>query len=133
MDEHLRKFCLKYRVKKINCSVIHQCALFIGYLKRNGISGAKMIKGFCVCANAACRHFWVDVNSRTVDVAREISIFHTPELRYLPTKLQIDMDDSMKRIDMEDPKIVEENERLFGIWEEDPKMFWKDGHRHITV
>jgi hypothetical protein len=66
-------------------------------------------------------------------VAREISIFHTPELRYLPTKLQIDMDDSMKRIDMEDPKIVEENERLFGIWEEDPKMFWKDGHRHITV
>jgi hypothetical protein len=132
MDSHIRRFGLKYRVKKINCSVVHQCALFIDYLKRNEIQ-ANMIRGFCVCAQAACRHFWVEVGSQKIDIARELSLFHTPELKYIPTILQSTIDESMKRMDIEDPKIIEEHERLFDLWEKDLKQFWKETHRGIKI
>lgn len=124
MDEHVRKFCLRYRLKKLDCSVVHQCALFIGYLKRNGIQ-ANMIKGFCTCSMAACRHFWVEVDSQQIDIARDISLFHTPELKHMPVVLQTEIGDDVKRIDLQDPKIIEENERLFELWIENTKEFWK--------
>ena len=124
MEQLIHRFCIKYRVNKAECSVIHQCALFIGYLKRNGISST-MTKGFCTCAGAACRHFWVDADTQKIDIAREISKFHTPELEYIPTVLQYEIADDVKRIDLQDPKIVEENERLFELWNENQAEFWK--------
>lgn len=125
MDVLVKRFCLKYRVKKLNCSVIHQCALFIDFLRHNGFTG-KIVKGFCTCAAAACRHYWVEVDDQRIDVSREISKFHTPELEFIPVNLSEEIDEKMKRIDLEDPKIVEEHERLYDLWVEDYKKFWKE-------
>lgn len=133
MDPLVRRFVLKYRVKKLNCSVIHQCALFIGFLKRNGVSNAVMKKGFCVCAAAACRHYWVEVDGNRIDISREISKFHTPELEYIPVVIQETIADDVKRIDLEDPKIVEEHERLFELWEESPTNFWKESPKRLSI
>lgn len=90
-----------------------------------------MHKGFCVCASAACRHFWVEIDSQKIDVAREISKFHTPELEFMPTTLSEEISDTTKRVDLEDPKIIEEHERLFDLWTEDHKEFWKTSPSHV--
>lgn len=133
MDQLVKRFCLKYRVKKLNCSVIHQCALLIGFLKRNGIPDAVMKKGFCTCAAAACRHYWVQVGNDRIDISREISKFHTPELEYIPVTLSEEIDEKTKRIDLQDAKIVEEHERLFDMWEENPSNFWKESSTRIVI
>lgn len=133
MDKLVHTFCLKYRVKKINCSVIHQCALFIGFLKRNGIPDATMVKGFCTCAAAACRHYWVKVGDDRIDVSREITKFYTPEIAHIPVTLSEDIDEKTKRVDLQDPKIVEEHERLFDLWTENPSNFWKESPKRIVI
>ena len=61
MDEIIRKFCLKMKMYKIDCSTVYKCAMFQGFLKRFGIDDATVKQGFYVLGDNACRHYWVEL------------------------------------------------------------------------
>ena len=129
----LRKFCLKLKMYKVECSSVYQCAMFQGYLKRHGIE-SDMRQGYClVDSTSGCRHYWVETSDgQTLDILRCLSIMYNPLVERFKTILTDSLSQDVKRMDlMTDDKLVLENENQYDLFVKNPKQFWQDAPRII--
>lgn len=120
-DELIRKFCLKMKMYKVECSTVYKCAMFQGFLKRHGIDDASVKQGYYVLGENACRHYWVQVGDEKIDITMYLSSVPFPG----GTMLQEEISPDTKRIDV-DNKLVSENETQFESFQTNVKQFWKD-------
>ena len=130
MDEHIRKFCLKMKMYKVECSSVYQCAMFQGYLQRFGIE-SEVKQGYCVIDDGKagfCTHYWVQVagdGGDPIDIMKHLSAMYRPHVANFKTELFLDPPPpGLERAD--DPKVVKENELQYESFTNNPKQFWKD-------
>lgn len=121
-DEMMNRFALKMKVKRINCSVVYQCAMFRGILKKKGLD-ASVIQGYCLVQDSACRHYWVECDGKKYDVARKVSSLFNDELNLFNVFLTLTIPEDSKRLD-EGEEIVNQNESEYAQFVKNPAVFW---------
>jgi hypothetical protein len=119
----------------VSGNVVHHAALLKKHLDHQGIK-SEMVKGFCVIPETkeACGHYWIrDLNSGLdLDVGFEVAKLRSPELQALHPVLLESIPPGMTRSDEKETMIREDNERLFELYQRDPKAFWREAPRDVT-
>jgi hypothetical protein len=128
----LRTFVLKIKLKKINCSVVYQCALFQRALKNSGIE-SEVVQGYCLIEDSACRHYWVETDTEKYDVARAISGLYDPAVNSFEVQLCRTIDEGTKRFDTGEQAIIDSNEQEYKTFVEDQKLFWNNAPRDVRT
>ena len=135
MDSELRRLALRIKMHNVSGNVVHHAALLKKHLDHQGIK-SEMVKGFCVIPETkeACGHYWIrDLNSGLdLDVGFEVAKLRSPELQALHPVLLESIPPGMTRSDEKETMIREENERLFELYQRDPKAFWREAPRDVT-
>ena len=135
MDSELRRLALRIKMHNVSGNVVHHAALLKKHLDHQGIKSA-MVKGFCVIPETkeACEHYWIrDLNSGLdLDVGFEVAKLRSPELQALHPVLLESIPPGMTRSDEKETMIREDNERLFELYQRDPKAFWREAPRDVT-
>lgn len=134
MEDTVRRLALRLKMHNISGSVIHHVALLKKYLDQQGFE-TEMIKGFCVIPETkeACDHYWVrDMKSGLdFDVAFTVATLRNPELQALHPVLLESLPRGLTRSDEKETMIREENERLFELFQQNPKVFWRESPRDV--
>ena len=135
MDSELRRLALRIKLHNVSGNVVHHAALLKKSLDQQGVK-SEMVKGFCVIPETkeACEHYWVrDLKSGLdLDVGFEVAKLRSPELQALhPVLLEL-IPPGVTRSDEKETMIREENERLFELYQRDPKAFWREAPRDVT-
>jgi hypothetical protein len=135
MDSELRRLALRIKMHNVSGNVVHHSALLKKFLDQQGIK-SEMIKGFCVIPETkeACEHYWIrELNSGLdLDVGFEVAKLRSPELQALHPVLLESIPLGMTRSDEKETMIREDNERLFELYQRDPKAFWREAPRDVT-
>lgn len=135
MDSELRRLALRIKMHNVSGNVVHHAALLKKSLDHQGIK-SQMVKGFCVIPETkeACGHYWIrDLNSGLdLDVGFEVAKLRSPELQALHPVLLESIPPGMTRSDEKETMIREDNERLFELYQRDPKAFWREAPRDVT-
>jgi hypothetical protein len=135
MDSELRRLALRIKMHHVSGNVVHHSALLKKFLDQQGIK-SEMIKGFCVIPETkeACEHYWIrELNSGLdLDVGFEVAKLRSPELQALHPVLLESIPPGMTRSDEKETMIREDNERLFELYQRDPKAFWREAPRDVT-
>ena len=135
MDSELRRLALRIKMHNVSGNVVHHAALLKKHLDHQGIK-SEMVKGFCVIPETkeACGHYWIrDLNSGLdLDVGFEVAKLRSPELQALHPVLLESIPPGMTRSDEKETMIREDNERLFELYQRDPKAFWREAPRDVT-
>ena len=135
MDDLVRRLALRLKIHKIGGNVVHHVALLKRALDNQGID-SEMIRGFCVIPETkeACDHYWVREKSTglDMDVAFTLAKLKSPDLQALCPVLLESLPSGMNRSDEKETMIREENERLFELYQRDPKAFWREAPRDVT-
>ena len=135
MDSELRRLALRIKMHNVSGNVVHHAALLKKHLDHQGIK-SEMVKGFCVIPETkeACEHYWIrDLNSGLdLDVGFEVAKLRSPELQALHPVLLESIPPGMTRSDEKETMIREDNERLFELYQRDPKAFWREAPRDVT-
>ena len=135
MDSELRRLALRIKMHNVSGNVVHHAALLKKFLDHQGIK-SELVKGFCVIPETkeACAHYWVrELNSGLdLDVGFEVAKLRSPELQALHPVLLESMPPGMTRSDEKETMIREDNERLFELYQRDPKAFWREAPRDVT-
>ena len=135
MDSELRRLALRIKMHNVSGNVVHHSALLKKFLDQQGIK-SEMIKGFCVIPETkeACEHYWIrELNSGLdLDVGFEVAKLRSPELQALHPVLLESIPPGMTRSDEKETMIREDNERLFELYQRDPKAFWREAPRDVT-
>ena len=123
-DDLLNRFVLRMKVKRINCSVVYQCAMFRGILKSKGLD-ANLIQGYCMIQGSACRHYWVECDGKKYDVARKLSGLFNTDVNLFDVFLVPTIPEGTERFDLsEDDNIVSDNESEYEKFTKNPAVFW---------
>ena len=140
MDLDLRRLALRIKLHNVSGNVVHHAAILKRFLDQKGVM-SEMVKGFCVIAETkeACEHYWVRVpleNSESfldLDIGFEVAKLRSPELQALrPALLEsIEGMPNLTRSDEKEFVIRHENERLFELFQRDPKAFWREAPRDV--
>ena len=135
MDAELRRLALRIKLHNVSGNVVHHAALLKKALDKQGMNTV-MVKGYCVIPETkeACEHYWIrDVESGLdLDIGFEVARLKSPELQALYPVLLESIPSGMIRSDEKETMIREENERLFELYQRDPKAFWREAPRDVT-
>jgi hypothetical protein len=136
MDDLVKQAALRLKVHNVPGSVIHHLALLKRSLDQKGTISTVMIKGWCVIeqTGAACEHYWLrDVETGLdLDLGFAVAKLRTPELAALHPVLLESLPPGLVRSDSEETLIRAENSRLFDLFQENPKAFWRESPREVT-
>jgi hypothetical protein len=129
MDQDLKRIAQRMKLNKVSGSVVHHCALLMKYLAAQKI-GARVVHGYCISPNEICEHYWVrtEPDGLDLDIGFELACLYSPELLALKTVLLEDFPVGLKDQDGKEPDVLrqEDNQRLFELYETDPKTFWRE-------
>ena len=139
MDVDLRRIALRIKMHNVSGNVVHHNALLKRFLEQKGVK-CELVKGYCVIAETkeACEHVWVRVPDPKgppldLDLSFEVAKLKSPELQALyPALLEsIEGIPNLIRSDEKEFVIRHENERLFELFQRDPKAFWREAPQDV--
>jgi len=138
MEETVRRLALRLKMHDVSGSVVHHVALLKKALDQQGIP-CEMIKGYCIIEETkeSCEHYWVRVPTDDpslpldLDIGFEVAKLRSPDLQTLHPILLESMLPGMTRSDEREFQIRHENERLFELFQRDPKAFWREAPRDV--
>lgn len=135
MDETVKQAALRLKIHNVPGTVIHHLALLKRSLDQKGTETV-MVKGWCVIEQTkeACEHFWLrEVKTGLdLDLGFAVAKLRTPELAALHPVLLESLPPGLVRSDSEENLIRAENCRLFDLFQENPKAFWRESPREVT-
>ena len=136
MDETVKQAALRLKVHNVPGTVIHHLALLKRSLDQKG-TRTSMIKGWCVIEQTkeACEHYWLrEVDTGLdMDLGFAVAKLRTPELAALHPVLLENLPQGLTRSDSEETLIRAENSRLYDLFQENPKAFWRESPREVTA
>ena len=81
----------------------------------------------------SCEHYWVRTSEGLdLDIAFAVARLKSPELQSLHPVLVDECPPGLTRSDLEASDIREENNRLFELYQQDPKAFWRESPRDVS-
>ena len=135
MDEVVKHVALRLKVHNVPGTVIHHLALLKRSLDQKGTKTV-MVKGWCVIEQTkeACEHYWLrEVDTGLdMDLGFAVAKLRTPELSALHPVLLENLPQGLNRSDSEETLIRAENSRLYDLFQENPKAFWRESPREVT-
>lgn len=135
MDEVVKQAALRLKIHNVPGTVIHHLALLKRSLDQKGTKTV-MVKGWCVIEQTkeACEHYWLrEVDTGLdMDLGFAVAKLRTPELAALHPVLLESLPPGLTRSDSEETLILAENSRLFDLFQENPKAFWRESPREVT-
>jgi len=135
MDEVVKHVALRLKVHNVPGTVIHHLALLKRSLDQKGTKTV-MVKGWCVIEQTeeACEHYWLrEVDTGLdMDLGFAVAKLRTPELAALHPVLLENLPPGLTRSDSEETLIRAENCRLYDLFQENPKAFWRGSPREVT-
>lgn len=133
MDELVHRLALRLKLNKVTGTVVHHAALLRKHLDQQGIQSA-LVKGFCVIEDTkeACEHFWVRAEGLDLDIGFRLASLKNPELMALRPVLLEYLPPGLTRSDLEEILIRDENNRLYDLYQSDPKAFWREAPRDVA-
>lgn len=135
MDEVVKQAALRLKIHNVPGTVVHHLALLKRSLDQKGTKTV-MVKGWCVIEQTkeACEHYWLrEVDTGLdMDLGFAVAKLRTPELAALHPVLLESLPPGLTRSDSEETLIREENSRLFYLFQENPKAFWRESPREVT-
>lgn len=135
MEDTVKRLALRIKLRNISGSIVHHVALLKKSLDQQNFE-SEMIKGFCVIPETkeACDHYWIREKQTglDLDVAFAVAKLRSPELQALHPVLLESLPQGLIRSDEKETMIREENERLFELFQRDPKAFWRETPRDVT-
>ena len=134
MEDIVKRTAFRIKMHNISGSVVHHVALLKRALDQQGIA-CEMIKGFCVIMESkeACEHYWIRETATGLDfdVAFTVAKLRSPELQALHPVLLESCPPGLIHSDEKETQILEENTRLFELWQRDSKAFWREAPRDV--
>jgi len=125
MDEYVRKLSLGMKLHKVGGTVIHHQAILIRYLRTVHKLECELVEGYIMTGdNETCWHCWVEVGEQKYDIAWLIA--GLPDTR---NSLVREIPEGYERMDLKDERgryVVDENMRLFQLFNTDEKKFWEE-------
>ena len=134
-DEIVTRLALRLKVYRVGGAVVHHVALLKKSLDQKGIQ-TRMIKGYCVIEDTkeACEHYWLRTEEGLdIDIGFMVARLKNPELMALVPVLLETLPPGLNRSDVEESRILDENHRLFELFESDPKAFWREAPRDVAT
>ena len=135
MDDVVKQAALRLKVHNVPGTVIHHLALLKRSLDQKGTKTV-MVKGWCVIEQTkeACEHYWLREveTSLDMDLGFAVAKLRTPELAALHPVLLENLPPGLTRSDSEETLIRAENSRLYDLFQENPKAFWRESPREVT-
>lgn len=135
MTEIMTRLALRLKLRRIGGGVVHHVAVLKKTLEHQGIS-SRMIKGYCIVESTkeACEHYWVRTEEGLdLDVAFAVARLKNHELMALEPVLLETLPPGLIRSDSSEILILDENRRLFELFESDPKAFWREAPRDVAT
>ena len=129
------RLALRLKLHRVGGGVVHHVALLKKTLDQQGIL-SRMIKGYCVIEDTkeACEHYWVRTDEGLdLDVAFAVARLKNHELMALEPVLLETLPPGLTRSDSAEILILDENRRLFELFESDPKAFWREAPRDVAT
>jgi hypothetical protein len=133
--EVVTRLALRLKVYHVSGAVVHHVALLKKALDHKGIQ-TRMIKGYCVIESTmeACEHYWLRTEEGLdIDIGFAVARLKNPELMALVPVLLESLPEGLNRSDAEESRILDENRRLFELFESDPKAFWREAPRDVAT
>ena len=131
----MKQAALRLKIHNVPGTVIHHLALLKRSLDQKGTKTV-MVKGWCVIEHTkeACEHYWLrEVDTcLDMDLGFAVAKLRTPELAALHPVLLENLPQGLTRSDSEETLIRAENSRLFDLFQENPKAFWRESPREVT-
>ena len=131
----MKQAALRLKVHNVPGTVIHHLALLKRSLDQKGTKTV-MVKGWCVIEQTkeACEHYWLrEVDTcLDMDLGFAVAKLRTPELAALHPVLLENLPPGLTRSDSEETLIRAENSRLYDLFQENPKAFWRESPREVT-
>jgi len=135
MEDTVKQAALRLKIHNVPGTVIHHLALLKRSLDQKGAKTV-MVKGWCVIEQTkeACEHYWLrEVDTGLdMDLGFAVAKLRTPELAALHPVLLESLPPGLTRSDSEETLIRAENSRLFDLFQENPKAFWRESPREVT-
>lgn len=135
MEDVVKQAALRLKIHNVPGTVIHHLALLKRSLDQKGAKTV-MVKGWCVIEQTkeACEHYWLrEVDTGLdMDLGFAVAKLRTPELAALHPVLLESLPLGLTRSDSEETLIRAENSRLFDLFQENPKAFWRESPREVT-
>ena len=133
MSEIMTRLALRLKLHRVGGGVVHHVALLKKTLDQQGIS-SRMIKGYCVIEDTkeACEHYWVRTDEG-LDLDVAFARLKNHELMALEPVLLETLPPGLTRSDSAEILILDENRRLFELFESDPKAFWREAPRDVAT
>ena len=135
MEDTVKQAALRLKIHNVPGTVIHHLALLKRSLDQKGAKTV-MVKGWCVIEQTkeACEHYWLrEVDTGLdMDLGFAVAKLRTPELAALHPVLLENLPQGLNRSDSEETLIRAENSRLYDLFQENPKAFWRESPREVT-
>lgn len=136
MGLDLKRLAMRLKLHKVEGTVVHHCAILMKFLSEEGVA-SRMVHGYCISPNEICEHFWVQIlpERLDLDIGYELACLYSPELMALKTVLAEEYPVGLKGQDGKEPEILrqEDNQRLFELFETDPKTFWNEAPKSVRT
>lgn len=135
MEDVVKQAALRLKIHNVQGTVVHHLALLKRSLDQKGAKTV-MVKGWCVIEQTkeACEHYWLrEVDTGLdMDLGFAVAKLRTPELAALHPVLLESLPPGLTRSDSEETLIRAENSRLFDLFQENPKAFWRESPREVA-
>ena len=135
MEDAVKQAALRLKIHNVPGTVIHHLALLKRSLDQKGTKTV-MVKGWCVIEQTkeACEHYWLrEVDTcLDMDLGFAVAKLRTPELAALHPVLLENLPQGLTRSDSAETLILAENSRLFDLFQENPKAFWRETPRDVA-
>jgi len=131
--EFTKRLALRLKVHNISGTVVHHVAILKRALDQQKIA-CEMVKGFCVIMESkeACEHYWVRSAGLDLDIAFTVAKLKSPELQALDPVLLEECPPGLIHSDEKEDTIRNENSRLFELFQQDPKAFWRESPQDVS-
>jgi len=130
----LNRLATRLKIYNISGSVMHHIAIFKRILDKQNIR-SEIVKGYCVIMESkeSCEHYWLRTSEGLdLDIAFAVAKLKNPELQSLCPVLVDECPPGLNRSDLEASEIRQENNRLFELYRQDPKAFWRESPRDVS-
>lgn len=127
----VKRLAMLMKLRKVSGTVVHHCAILRKLMAESGIE-TKIVKGYCVSPGEVCEHYWVRTvdEGLDMDIGLEIAKLYTPDLADMKTMLLEELPTELANV-----KVLkqEDNERLYELYETDPKTFWNESPHDVRT
>jgi len=127
----VKRLAMLMKLRKVSGTVVHHCAILRKLMAESGIE-TKIVKGYCVSPGEVCEHYWVRTveEGLDMDIGLELAKLYTPDLADMKTMLLEELPTELASI-----KVLkqEDNERLYELYETDPKTFWNEAPMDVRT